>query len=92
MDAMNNRSKSSNLPPFYESIYAKLLADVNVPNDWIKNNKRLDMIHSHKYDEDKKDILATPVKKKQSGLLQRNHNIYRRTFLFINQLQFNYVR
>ena len=63
MDAMNNRSKSSNLPPFYESIYAKLLADVNVPNDWIKNNKRLNMIHSHKYDEDKKGILATPVKK-----------------------------
>ena len=65
MDAMNNRSKITVLkPPFYDSIYSKVLADVNVPNDWIKNIKRLNMIHSHKYDEDRKDILATPVKKK----------------------------
>ena len=33
MDAMN-RSKL-NLSPFYESIYAKVLADLNVPSDWI---------------------------------------------------------
>ena len=56
-DAMSNHSKF-NIPPFYESIYEKLLTGVNVPNDWIKNNKRLN-IRSHKYDdvEDKKDLL-----------------------------------
>ena len=69
VNAMSNRSKL-NIPPFYESMYAKLLADVNVPNDWIKNNKRLNMIRSHKYDdvEDKKDILNIPPVKKPKWL------------------------
>ena len=61
-DAMSNHSKF-NIPPFYES---RKLTDVNVPNDWIKNNKRLN-IRSHKYDdvEDKKDLIKKKKKKKK---------------------------
>jgi len=60
LDVMSVRSKK-HLPTFHEATFTKALADINVPNDWIKNGKRLDEIRLYKYEEERK---VTPKKQK----------------------------